>query len=393
MNHHQPLSVFFHPYIFWETKFGGIARYVVELGESLIHEGVDLHCPIKETPTQSLLNSSFYDQCSKETPNLPWYIKLMIPIIKRTKYAPCTQKLKRRAEGIQALKTGHYDIIHPSYHNSTEILKHCKNRALVITVHDMIHEIMPDAFSKSDPTAIRRKLMINRADRIIAISEQTKADILQFYPISADKIDVIYHGNSLTLPQDVNERKLDIPSQYLLFVGHRFAYKNFICFAEEAARLMAENPDLHIICAGGREFYEQERKELTALGILDKTHQMSIDDETLAILYNRSIACVYPSLYEGFGLPILEAFSCKTPIICAKASCLPEIGAEACLYFDPHVENSLYEQMKRITESEDLRQEYIARGTERLKFFSWEKCAKQTLECYRKAIEHKKSTK
>lgn len=391
-NNKPSLSVFFHPYAFWSRKVCGVGRYVVELGEALINLGMEVHCPIKESPTDLLLNSSFYPKCSQETPKIPCYLKLICTIGKKTKFKNKISNLKRYWEGSKALKKGQFDIIHPTHNNSVEILKYRKNSALVITVHDMIHELFPQYFTPDNQSIYRKKIMVQQADRIIAISHQTKEDLIRIIGITPDKIDVIYHGNSLHLPADVNTRKLNIPSEYLLFVGHRHGYKNFTTFVKGAARLMQDHPNLHIVCVGGTEFTKTEIELIKSLQITDRITRQCVSDDTLAILYNRAIAFVYPSMYEGFGLPILEAYSCQCPVICAQASCFPEIAGEGCLYFSPESDYELYTLLKRLKESNELRQEYIAKGTERLKFFSWEKCAQETLNCYYKAIETKNNS-
>lgn len=381
------LSIFFHPYVFWSLKVSGVGRYMVELGEALSLLGVELHCPIKETPTELLKNASFFSRCSEETPSVPFYLKAGLSIINQTKHRHKIPKLMRYWEGVQALKKGKYHIIHPTHNNSIEILKYKQNSRLVVTVHDMIHELFPTIFSPNDISIQRKKIMVEAADRVIAISQCTKNDLVRITGVNPDKVDVIYHGNSLCLPEDAKTRQLQIPEKYLLFVGQRNGYKNFNRFVKSAARLIHEDPHLQIVCAGGGSFSEHEQQLFKELNISNQISQSWVTDDTLAILYNRSLAFVYPSEYEGFGLPILEAFSCQVPVLCAQASCFPEVAGDACIYFNPTDEEDIYQALRQVHESENCRSKLIALGTKRLQLFSWQKCAQETLECYKKALQ------
>lgn len=384
------LSVFMHPRTFWFSKFSGVSRYVCELSEELFKRGIQVHIPITNTPNEYLKQSSFFRETSAETCPAPLYVRALNNVLKST---PLREKARRhvlRHEALKALRNGVYDVIHPTHNNATEILPLIGNTPLVITIHDMTQELFPGSFAKHDPSRFRKQRFASRADRIIAISECTKNDIVRLLNISPDKIDVVHHGNSLVLPANIEAMDISLPSRYVLFVGGRNGYKNFSRFAEAFSKVAANDNTLRLICAGGGAFTSNEMKLLNQLQIAERCEQRWVTDEELAILYNRSLCFVYPSEYEGFGLPILEAFSCGAPVLCSHASCFPEIAAKGAEYFSPCDIQEMAACMNLAIESADMRQRLRDAGKLRLADFSWHKTAEKTIESYLKAIDSKK---
>jgi len=384
--HKKKLSVIVHPHVFWNGRINGVARYVCELSQALINLGVNIHIPIKETPNEYLLKADYFPDTSKETPRLPIWIRLTSFFGMKSKRANQFINYKRRWEGVAFLKKGNFDLIHPSHNNSLEILEHRNGTALVVTVHDMIHELFPESFAAWDPSAKRKKIMCEAADCIIAISQCTKDDLVRICHINPDKIDVIHHGNSLVLPNNPKKHQLQLPERYILFVGQRWGYKNFNRCLRVYGKLADLHPEMHFVCAGGGAFTDQETKLINEQGLSNKISQQWVTDEQLALLYQGSVAFIYPSQYEGFGLPLLEAFACEAPVLCAQASCFPEVASEAAIYFNPISEEEMLRALRNFCESEELRKEYIIKGKSRLKDFSWHKCAEKTLKCYHKAL-------
>ncbi len=382
----KPLSIFMHPRCFWVFRISGVARYVCELTRELFEMGHSVHIPIKDTPTEYLLNADYFQRVSAETPTPPWYIMGFYKMGLKTPKADYFLRFIRRWEGARAMDELSFDLVHPTHMNSLEILDHLHGKKLVVTVHDMTHELRPESFPSRDPSAQRKKIMVERADRVIAISQQTKDDLVHLYGTHPDKIDVIHHGNSLTLPTHHEQIQMDLPSRYILFVGARQGYKNFLRTLEAIAPLMKEMPDLHFVCAGGGTFSAEQLDHITEYGINDRVKQMWVTDEELAVMYNRSVCFIYPSEYEGFGLPILEAYECGTPVLCARASCFPEVAGDAAIYFDPTNAEEMTEKMRSMCCDPSLREQYIAKGRERVKLFSWRRCAEETLACYHKAM-------
>lgn len=279
-------------------------------------------------------------------------------------------------------KNKSYDLYHPTYYYqfpAEEISPY------VITVHDMIHELFCHQYEELNGVEfmLRKKEVIQNAARIIAISEQTKTDLINIYGSQIeDKIDVVYHGSPFLFKQEKKEKRL-MDRPYLLFVGSRKLYKNFPRFLKSIAPLLSE--DLNLMCVGGG-FDEEEKELINDLGLGDYIATKRVTDQELISLYQHAELFVFPSLYEGFGFPILEAFSCGCPVAASNKSSLSEIAADAAVFFDPENENSIFETVKEVLENPSLKNELTTKGYSRLQFFSWEKCAAQTLLSYQKAL-------
>ena len=294
--------------------------------------------------------------------------------------------INNQGESIRLLKKQDFDIFHPTYYEPY-FLKYLQKKPYVLTVYDMIHEHFPDYFKTSDQTRVWKKQLIENASDIIAISENTKRDILTFTNADPDRIHVIYLGNpfenvSSSVPDSLHQ---DIPGfnyPYLLFVGDRHAYKNFNFFIESVTDLLHKNGELHVVCAGSLPFTREEKKMLKNLNIINKVHHVKINGTILKNLYKNARAFIFPSLYEGFGLPVLEAFSCGCPALISRSSSLPEIGGDGAIYFDPLDRQSIISAVETVLFNEMYREELIRKGYNRLKFFSWEKTADTTKKIY-----------
>lgn len=290
----------------------------------------------------------------------------------------CTRKNIRLAERL--LQTEKEYIFHPTYYNPY-FLKHIGNHPYVVTVHDMIHERFPSVFTDAETMIQHKKEVITGASRIIAISKYTKNDIIDLLHIAPDKIDVIYHGTSMK--PFTGKHKLNLPKRYLLYVGDRAPYKNFKRLSKVFSLLQKEDPELFLVYTG-KSLKSSEKEYIEKLGILKKLICIKASDKELSELYNRALLFVYPSLYEGFGIPILEAFACNCPIALSRTSCFPEIAGDAASYFDPYSEESMLEAIKQVIYHPQKRKELIAAGNIRIELYSWEKAAKETEMVYQK---------
>ena len=384
------MEVFMHPCTFWYDRFSGFARYHCELAAHLMQLGVNVHIPVRETFNENLKAAPFFPQTSAEAPGIPLAARAMRLMLSLTPYAEKAYRHALRAEIRKYMRAGHhFDVIHPTHTNAYDLIPFIGKTPLVLTVHDMTHEIYPHLF-KNDPTAQRKLDYARRADRIIAISECTKRDLMAIYGIEPEKIDVIHHGNSLVLPADAATRPMELPERYVFFVGRRRDYKKFDIFLEAFAELADTDRELQLVCAGGGAFTPEELSQISSLHLSGRVRQCWFTDEELAIAYNRCQAFVYPSAYEGFGLPLLEAFSCGAPVLCSKASCVPEIAGNGADYFPADDAAAMASAIQRVLESQDHANELRARGAERLAHFSWQRCAAETKATYQKAIDQKK---
>ncbi|WP_243669147.1 glycosyltransferase family 4 protein [Methanoculleus chikugoensis] len=183
----------------------------------------------------------------------------------------------------------------------------------------------------NDPTKTWKKKLIEQAEAIIAISESTKSDIIKYTNAEPDRISVVYLGNpfeylvqSHRVKNNFEHPALEEP--YILFVGNRNGYKNFIFFIKSVARLLKKDENLRVYCAGGGPFMRPELEILNELNILSKVRFINTNDLIMKHLYENAQAFIFPSLYEGFGLPILEAFSCGCPALLSNSSSFPRSG-------------------------------------------------------------------
>lgn len=280
---------------------------------------------------------------------------------------------------VQALHNDEYDIFHPTFVNPYYI-NHVKGKPIVVTVHDLIHE-KTERFD-SDVVRKKRRKQLEQADAVIAISEETKSDLLKFYGDIVDetKITIIYHGANQKLADCKTPSMIDGP--YLMYIGTRDNYKNF----ETLAQTMAHIPEnVRLVCTG-LPFSDTEEKMLRDLNVRKRIWQKFVTDEEMHNLLCHATAFIYPSLMEGFGLPILESFRCGCPCIISDIGCFHEVAADAAVYFDPVSVEAMAEAINNVVGSPQLQSSLQQKGYERLKIFTWENTVSQTYEVYKKIL-------
>jgi len=277
------------------------------------------------------------------------------------------------------IEKNHYDIFHPTYYDAyfLPLLK----KPFVLTVHDLTHEIFPEFFPQNDPFITYKRMVIAKADHIIAISASTSQDLQKIFGIAEKKISVIHHG--YFKPHIQANEDFALPDRYLLYVGDRTGYKNFTRFITAVTPLLHQDQELSVICAGGGKFNLAERELFHRNRISGKILQRSATDPQLKTLYQKALIFVYPSLYEGFGLPILEAFSNNCAVAMSNSSCFPEVGDQAVIYFDPYSPEDMLKGIQSILYNNELANALTQKGKERLRHFSYEKCMEKTLNIYR----------
>ena len=287
-----------------------------------------------------------------------------------------------RIYSIQRVRAGDFSVFHPTYYHNY-FQRYLGNKPLVITFHDATSERYGQRYPEVGEHLFEaKKIQMQRADKIIAVSEFSKQEILRFFPVAAEKINVIHLGTAFS------RQRSPIPSvpgayRYLLYVGKRGLYKNFTLFFRAAQPILHRHPDLHICCAGGGAFTGDEMAQFQTAGLGQRVHFRAITDSALYALYHHAEAFVFPSLNEGFGLPVLEAFSAGCPVVLSNRSSLPEVGADAALYFDPEQVDSMTGAIEKVLTDTALRDQLKQRGAERLTHFSCEKTAEKTLAVYR----------
>lgn len=366
------MKVFYDHQIFTFQKYGGISRYFFELMKFF-----------KGTKSITIATPFIFSYNYYITDN---------KIIRHMKFLPRTEfrgkhrliSLFNKMSSMSKLKKQDCDIFHPTYYDPY-FLKYIGNKPFVLTVHDMIHEKFREMFKRQDKTSEYKRLLVKKATMIIAVSENTKKDLIDLFGIDESKIEVVYHGNSM-LPKSDLKINIDIPKNYILFVGLRDGYKNFNRFIRAVSSLLIKNKELFVVCAGGGKFRIDERALLEQLDISKQVVQYDVNDNILAYLYKNASVFVFPSLYEGFGIPVLEAFASNCPLVCSNTSSLPEIAGEGAIYFDPYSEDSIKNAIIKVLEDTNLRNNIVKAGGERLKNFSWEKTAIKTKRIYEKIM-------
>lgn len=365
-----------HQVFSWQT-YGGISRYIVEQMRGLKHLGQEVFLP------EHFFSENVYLR------NLPDFKRESLSSFS-FKGKKWLQNVWGRRASVRAIREIQPQVFHPTYFDPY-FLKTLEQHQIpfVLTVHDMIHEIYghgSQSFFSLDARVVENKrLLAMKAAAVIAVSENTRSDLLRFCPdLDPDKVKVIHHGNSLHYEAE--------PVQpfypYLLFVGQRKAYKNFSWMVEQLADLLRSEPELQLICVGGSNFDPSEMEQFSRLGITGKVQYRIVrSDEELAEVYHRAACFIFPSQYEGFGIPVLEAFGCACPVVLNRSSSLPEVGGEAALYFTEHSPGSLEAAVHRILSDTALREKMIKSGKLRVQEFTWQKSAAQHLLVYQSLVK------
>ena len=377
------MRILFDYQAFEMQPFGGVSKSYAEIISHLKAMGVDARLAIKESDNEHLIQTGIAPSIKPlGTANKYWFggkklfrgqrrllRKGMSLAGYHNDFLPVNQDYC-----IKLLKRQQFDIFEPTFFDSY-FLPYLKGKPFVLTVHDMIPEIL----GVDEPQAQQKKLLCPLAAHIHVPSQNTKSDLVNILNINPDKITVTPHGSPAS-PTTKHPSPYLFP--YLLYVGARWSYKNFVPFVEECAIIISKCPDLHVVCTGS-PFTPEEEKLLANHGLTKHFLQTHTNQEDLQALYQNAVAFVYPSAYEGFGIPILEAFVCGCPVMINNASCFPEVGGDAAIYFDINLRGDLAEHIEAFLQApEQDRNDLIARGQERAKLFSWEESARKLKQVY-----------
>lgn len=268
-----------------------------------------------------------------------------------------------------SIKTSNKFIFHSSYYRISKN----KKAINIVTVHDFVYEYYKRGLRKLIHK-IQKGRAIKNAEKIICVSHNTKNDLFKFYPnIDKEKVHVVYHGVSNNFK--LLENKVTI-SNKIIFVGNREGYKNFNLLVE--ALLKLRKFDLTLVGGGSLNI-----KETKLLKDLNYKHYMNITEKKLNELYNQSFAMVYPSLYEGFGLPIIESLKAGCPVICNNKSSTGEIGKNYVL--SGKISSSFIIQSLEKLKDEKFRQGIVSSGILYASRFKWKNTAKETIKIYKEA--------
>jgi glycosyltransferase involved in cell wall biosynthesis len=270
---------------------------------------------------------------------------------------------------------------------------------VVVTIHDLAFERMPETFTRRG--SFQLKLTVRRtakkAARVATVSEYSRQDLLDIYKLPPEKVVVTYNGveSSFTprpsVPNEAEEvrRRFGVSRDFLLAVGSLQPRKNLVRLVRAYARLRSERQDFRdqLVIVGRKlwlasEIFDEVKRHRWADDVILTGY---VADEDLPALYRAARAFVYPSLFEGFGLPPLEAMACGTPVVTSDVSSLPEITGDAALLIDPNDEGALANALIEVVNNDRLRAELREKGIAQAEKFTWRDAAEKTLRLYREA--------
>ena len=386
------MKVLYDHQAFTMQYFGGVSKCFCEL-ISHFPDSVEAEIGIVQSDNVHLKQSGL---CSKLQPVgidsykfREWYnfrgaYRLYCAVNKLFPSLPTAENINK-LKSMELLKSGEYDVFHPTFFDSY-FLPYLNGKPFVLTVHDMMPEIFLQYFGKDHVQIMEKKRLVARASAVIAVSEQTKNDLIDILNVPDNKVTVIYHGG----PQkEMITGDPIIKVRYFLYMGTRNAYKNFDRLVIAFSQVAECHKDLLLVCTGG-DFNASEMKLLQQYGVEDRVVHLFASESDVKNLYAFAKAFIYPSLYEGFGMPILEAFAYGCPVLLNKKSCFPEIADDAGLFFhDDNDFSDLREKMEEVLDwNDEKRNLIIQRGYERLTFFRWEESSRQLLAVYHSVMNH-----
>jgi len=361
------MKIAFDHQIFSSQRYGGISRYFVELCLSLLD--------ISSSTSTQIVAPLFVNNYLQQSRKCINHYGLHCPSFRGSHlfYSVLNRYLSHFP-----LACYNPDIVHSTYYSLPS--QSSKRYKKVLTVYDMIHEIYPALFASTDRTSIIKRKAVESSDHIICISQSTKNDLIHYFNVDPSKVSVVYLGVRNN-PSEVAAYKHGRP--YLLYVGSRYGYKNFKKFLQAycASNFLRSHYD--VICFGGGSFSFTEQKFFHSIQLsLRNLHNIQGSDCLLKSLYLGASCLVYPSLYEGFGIPPLEAMHYGCPVICSNSSSLPEVVGSSAILFNPQSTLSIKISIESTLSQPSLVDDIISSGKDHSQSFSWQKCARHTLDIY-----------
>jgi glycosyltransferase involved in cell wall biosynthesis len=308
-------------------------------------------------------------------------------------------KLWRMAAWFGQLASLGFDRLLPDaqlYHATEHLLMPLRGVPTVLTVHDLVYHLFPSYHRRLNYWFLNAAmpLFVRRASSLVAISESTKRDLMRIYSVPEDKITVIHEAPSRAfrpVPQDRVTKvrsRYGLPEHYLLALGTIEPRKNLIRLVNALRLLRKQYPQLALVIVGSTGWLYQDF--FRHLEKLDDPNSVLLSgyvpDQHLPAVISGATAYVLASMYEGFGLPILEAMACGTPVVCSDTSSMPELGGDAARYFEPTDTEGMASAIREVLEDEDLRAEMRRRGLSQVSRFSWERAADETLALYKRVL-------
>ena len=361
------MRVAFDEQIFLLQQQGGVSRYFVELLRNLPNADppVDVTTPFRRVVNRHALEALGGSRFAPARGPLQPYPQLAAAAAR-----------PRRRERVDLI---HHTFYHPRF------LRDYPGTPKVVTIHDMIPELLGarGRFGGNPHMALRE--YVRRADLLIFVSASAEADLLQLLGEPAAPRVVVHHGVDNRFSAG-GPRPAGFPEEYVLFVGNRTGYKDFATLLASFAHASKDLSGVHLVCVGGGPLTPDELAAATPAGLHGRLHQFSLTDEEMPGAYANAAAFVFPSRYEGFGLPALEAMAAGTPAILARTSSLPEVGGDAALYFAPGDSEELAAVLTDVLSAAATRMDLTQRGRTRAAGFTWQRTAQLTAEAYRLVV-------
>jgi len=356
--------------VFSLQEYGGISRYYIELANGLQDSNIikpDIYAPL-------YVNHYLRESTARYAGSLLWlnsaYLKKGI-----------IYRFNSALSNLLYFQTKP-DIVHETYYSNKPIIK---GKTIILTIFDMIEEKYGNQKSGTYSSSIK-KAAVERADHIICISYNTKNDLMELFGVDDNKISVIHLANK---EPDLS-KKLAISMVYdrpfILYVGPRLGYKNFKTFCLAYILNSRVNKEIDIVCFGGGKFNESEVELLKINGLDRRVHQVSGNDDQLNYHYKSALFFIYPSIYEGFGIPPLEAMSFGCPVASSNGGSMPEILGLAPMYFNPLDVDEISNVLTALSFSESKRSIISKNGLKQSSTFSWKKTVEKTELLYKDLV-------
>jgi len=353
---------------FSDQSHGGISRYVIELASRIA----------KADNCEVMLFAGWHRNQHLKSRTDPWIRGQYLKPFWRT------GELRRRFNGFltrRAISDFRPDIIHRTYHR--HVPDYPGKHKTVVTIHDLTYFHYPESFPGGEIVRRRLERAARESDHSLCDTENTRQDVIRILGLPLEQTSVVHLG--VNLPQNNNAHLFDPSNPFLLYVGQRSGYKNFRWLLETLSRhdRLASS---RLIAFGGGDFTRDEKDLISGLDLQDRIQHKAGDDSFLADFYRRAGTLVYPSLYEGFGLPLLEAMAHGCPVVCSNASSLPEVGGEAVITYPPEDSEAFAKAVRTVVSDIQFRRQLVDRGYQRAREFSWDRCAEKTLQVYRDLV-------
>ena len=358
----------------------GVSRYIEFLLRALPAAAPDIEAVVFTGPQAG--------ECGADFPTSLQWRRSRVPTGR-----PEVRILWEQVAGPVALRRAGVDLVH----GPVNVMPLLDGLPGVVTVHDLAFRIYPEQYprAKQRYLDLLTGLSVRRAARVITVSESTRRDVLRFYRVDPERVVTVPNGVDPSLAPVTDRERLaafrkehGLPDDFILFVGTLQPRKNLVGLLRAYAR-MGARVDAPLVVAGGKGWmYEPVFNEVRALGVEDRVIFAGYaDPEDLALWYSAATVFVYPSLYEGFGLPVLEAMACGTPVITSDTSSLPEVAGDAALLVNPRDVDAMAAAIARLMGDPALRADLRERGLARARAFSWERTARETAAVYRAACD------